>query len=410
MTLALKHGHHVTAVSRRQPSISGVPWIPFDLSTSDAIVLPSEAEAVIHLAANTSGEGNLTLDSEVQAAQALQSASQRIEARFIFLSSQTARQDAPTPYGRTKWCIERTVLSAGGVVVRPGLVYGGPTHGLYGRLVTAIRRLPLLPAFIPPPKVQPIHVDDLACALLRLVEYDIAATGILCLGAAEGISFSEFLAEISRSRLRQKRLFIPIPVVSVRYSSLIIAKASGNRLSLEQLRSLFDLPPMATAADLGVLKVILRPLRSGMNKSGDDKRRRLLREGRAMFVYLLKQPPENDLVRRYVRCVEQLRGGQPLKLSEFVLRYPVWMALFDSKTSTTVDGEELAWRLDAATVLAEATRQGSDLFLGVRRRSGPLASLLTLSGAVFGEVIWRLLALAAYPYMSLRSRGARKSK
>jgi len=35
-------------------------------------------------------------------------------------------------------------------------------RGLFGTLVKVVRRLPLLPTFLPAPKIQPIHVDDLA--------------------------------------------------------------------------------------------------------------------------------------------------------------------------------------------------------------------------------------------------------
>ena len=112
-------------MSRKRPLSFAPSWIFFDLSLDHLIVLPPGVDAVVHLAANTTQTTSSEDKREVFAAQMLIKAAREADARFIFISSQTARIDAPTAYGRNKWQIEQEVLLAGGWVVRPGQVYGG---------------------------------------------------------------------------------------------------------------------------------------------------------------------------------------------------------------------------------------------------------------------------------------------
>lgn len=400
--LALKRGHEVIIASRNRPSFKS-SWLFFDFSSSgNLIALPAGTEAVVHLAANTTHSNCLEDECEVDTAKKLIKSAQEVGARFIFISSQTARADAPTAYGRIKWRIEQEVLSAGGWVVRPGQVYGGELRSLFGMLVKTVHKLLVIPAFLLAPKIQPIHVDDLSQGLLNIVERPALPTGIFCLGAPAPISFSTFLDVIAKSRLRCWRGFVPVPVVVIKVFSFVLGESLRNRLGLERLRSLFDLPVMATSTDLNRLGLVLRPLQSGLHPSGNDRRRALLREGRALLTYVLKEPPGSAVLRRYLRAVDQLRGGHILGLPNFFLNYPIFMSLLDesawiNKTMAT----EFSWRLDAATVLAEATPSGASRFLGIGQKHGMLSSLLTMTNGVACEIFWRILRALFFPLIRL---------
>lgn len=390
-SLALKRGHDVVAACRQRPLSFAASWLPFDLASDDSIQLPSGTDCVVHLAANTSSSHGFAEESEVAAAIKIIKAAQEIGARFIFVSSQSARIDAPTAYARTKWRIEQEVLSTGGQVVRPGQVYGGELLGLFGMLVRVVRHLPILPAFLPAPKVQPIHVDDLAEGLLRIVERREASHQIYCLATPEPVSFSIFLKEIAQSRLRCRRIFVPVPVVAINALATILGEAFRELMGLERLRSLFALPAMETTSDLKRLGLVLRPLRSGMHPAGDARRRSLLREGQALLTYLLKGPPGSALLRRYVSVVERTRGGRALGLPRFFLTYPLFLSAIDEFVwADKLVGAEFSWRLDAATMLAEATPVGAYRFLGLGREHGMLGSLLAMTNAVAGELFWRM--------------------
>jgi NADH dehydrogenase len=367
------------------------------------MVLPAGTDVVVHLAANTLATNPLDNCVDVAAAQKLIQSAQKAGARFVFVSSQTARADAPTSYGQTKWLIEQKVLAAGGWVVRPGQVYGGELRGLYGSLVMAVQKLPLLPAFIIPfPKVQPIHVDDLAEGLLRIAERGDAKPGIYCLASPVPIAFSSFLAAIAKSRLRTKRVFLPVPVACVNFVSALFGVALRTRLGLERLRSLFDLPLMATTSDLDKVSLVLRPLTEGLHPSGSDRRRRLLKEGQALLTYILKEKPDSAVLRRYLRAIESLRDGRELGFSEIFLNHPTLLSLVGNASwPDAATSEEFIWRLDAATSLAEASPAGAARFLGLGRNHGLLSSLLSLSNALIGETFWRLARIFLSPMLRM---------
>ncbi len=396
---ALAQGHQVIAASRRSP-IAAVDWIPFDFSSAANFNFPDGVDCVFHLAAVTGPMGRDD-EAELIMARHLVQAACRAQARFIFVSSQTAREDAPTPYGRSKYQIEKLVLDGGGIVVRPGQVYGGPEQGLFGELVRTVRGLPVLPAFVPPPRVQPIHVDDLALALMQCALREDLKEAVINLGAAHPVSFTAFLQAIAHARLRRRRLWVPVPAGMVRLAALAFGSQPGRLAALQRLRSLFDLPAMHSADHLALLGVALRPLRAGMHASGDDGRRELIREGRALLGYVLKVRPAPALVRRYVRCIESLGSGRPMGLSNLLLRRPATLALLDGASAAVRVVPELEQRLHAAVVLAEASTQGSARFLSLGAKGGLLLGVIRLAKAVTLELLWRTLRPLALPALKL---------
>lgn len=387
-------GYEIVALSRRCPELHACDWIPYDLSSNQGPVLPIDTDVVLHLATHKSPIGQQDIAHDILAAELLITSTQNVGAKLIFVSSQTARPDAPTAYGRTKWHIEQLVLAAGGCVVRPGQVYGGKPLGLFGELLHTVRDLPILPAFLPAPRVQPIHVDDLALGLLRIAERADTCRRVVCLGSIEPVTFTEFLRAIARGRLRLSRTFVPVP-------SFVVAV--GIRLAIKQLRlerlcSLFDLPAMTTEIDLLQLGLLLRPLNSGIHPAGDDRRRRLIIEGQALFTYVLRGQSSKAVLRNYLRVIENLRGGQPLNLPKPFVRWPVLLASIEGGNPfATAWKKEFVWRLDAATVLAEATSFGAKRFLGLGESCGFVASFFGITRAVLAEAGGRLLSLILAP-------------
>lgn len=390
---ARAEGYDVIAATRHRPQDAGIEWVPFDFADYNALRLPAQVDVLIHLAAVTKHD-TVNPETEIAAARYLIAAASQSGAKILFVSSQVARAAAPTPYGRTKWQIERLALDAGGWAVRPGQVYGGPERGLFGVLVNAVRKLPIIPAFVPAPRIQPIHIDDLVDGLLRCCVSPPGAPRVLCLGSDTPVSFTDFLRAIARDRVGRERLPLPVPVVLVRLVVTLLGTNLSSRLGLDKLNSLFDLPAMQTRDDLAALGMTLRPLSSGMTKRGEDGRRRLIREGRALLTYVLKTEPAVALIKRYVRSIEDLRGGQDIGLPAWMLNRPATIALLDDRsTQATAKGQEFHWRLDAAIVLAEASVQGATRFLGLGGRSGFVIDGLRMAGAVFRVAAWRLLSL-----------------
>jgi nucleoside-diphosphate-sugar epimerase len=391
---AIAAGHQIVALTRKRPILVDCVWIPYSLSFDDPCILPGDIDVVFHLAANTGSENGCNDKQEILAAELLIAASRKIGAAFIFISSQTARSDAPTAYGRTKWQIEQRVLEAGQCVVRPGQVYGGPPLGLFGDLTKITRNLPVLPAFFPAPKIQAIHVDDLATGLLKITERKEYGAKIVHLGNPMPITFTAFLRAISVGRLHLWRAFIPVPTLLVK----VMIRLAGNTSRIARLNSLFDLRPMDTEADLRSLGLALRSVASGMHPTGDDAKRRLIMEAQIFFYYVLHDQSGKMALRQYVRAIESLRDGKPLMLPNFYARYPILLALIDRRTRDGTEWEkEFMWRLDAATVLSEATPAGARRMLIPDKSPGFTRGVFYLAYAVMAELMWRIASILLKP-------------
>lgn len=399
-----RNGHEVVAATRSRVISEVMGWMPFDLREATAIDLPPRVAVVIHLASSAPSGNN---DFELLSNRRLLEAAKRRGAKYIFMSSQTARQDAPTQYGRNKWRMEQDVLAEGGIVVRPGQVYGGDERGLFGEIVRLVRRLPFLPAFLPAPNVQPIHVDDLAEGLVVLSEREGVGGVVWRLASSQPVSFTRFLREIGRYRLGKRRCFLPVPTVVIRAIGHLVPKGSRIGGSIERLISLFDLPVMETADDLGRLGFKLRSLRSGLSQSAHGDRRGLIVEGRALLRYVLGERPRSAVIRRYVRAVEEVRDGLPMPLPTLVVAMPTSFALLESNPACTAEiGGELIWRVNAATLLAEATPEGATRFLGGQGRSGWVSAAANVVQALAAELFWRSLRIILRPFLRRIMRDA----
>jgi len=120
----------------------------------------------------------------------------------IFVSSHSARADAPSEYGRTKYAIEQEFLAAGYSIIRPGLVIG--PGGLFARTAQTLARLPIVP--LPAGGLAPVPViwlDDLLVVLTALLEKSIV--GAFNLFLPQEPSQHEFVCTILEAEGRVPR-------------------------------------------------------------------------------------------------------------------------------------------------------------------------------------------------------------
>ena len=394
---ALMNGHQIVSLSRRPGGTLVSNWIKYDLGSREPLYLPPDIEVIVHLAANTSFKSELSECDEVDAAERIVNVAKDGGIKFIFISSQTARSDSPTPYGRIKFQIEQMVIDSGGLVIRPGLVYGGSQHGLYGELVMLVKKFYLLPCFLPAPRIQPIHVDDLAMGILKVAEFSPVNIGpIVMLGSASSISFNYFLGAIARHHLHAVRIHIPFPSIFIRLMAKVLVRIGGG---LNRLNSLFNLIDMNTKSDLDLLDLNLRPLISGLNSSGSNMRRQLLLEGFAFQSYVVGVTIKKINMRNYVRIIERLRNGVSLQLPIWHQTWPFWVALLDNKKLKPYPWvKEFKWRLKAATLLAEASTDGAINFMGPIG-SGFVSSFFGILTALLSDVFVKICRFFFAPFI-----------
>jgi len=313
-------GWQVIALSRRPPHREDVLHVPYELCRPLPEWPSKPVRGVVHLAYDASGV-TVSPEREVAAAEELAVWAHQRGVPLFFLSSQNA--GIPTRYGRVKERIEDLVLRYGGTVVRVGLIYGGylAGSGLFWQLDEWVRRFPVIPFFIPAPRVVPIHVRDLSRWLLQAVETPGYRGRRLFLYGGIECSLNYFLWHLCRYRHRTWRLPVPVPLTGVRGLTRLLIRAFP-RLSwvAQRIDGLIELRPvMATGVE--VLQVPGRSPANGLYPAGSGRRRQWLREGHRILRRLLGRRAPGLLVRHYARACEaaEIGGGRSLSRRERTL-------------------------------------------------------------------------------------------
>jgi NADH dehydrogenase len=397
---AIKHGHEILALSRKPPNFFGSTWVSYDITSNQYPKIPNDVDFIVHLAIQNLAVNGVDESRDLAAAENLIVNSKKWGINFLFISSQTARPDAPTFYGMSKWQIEQKVLKMGGTVIRPGQVYGGVERGSFGGLTAIVRKSSLMPAFYPRPMIQPIHVDDLIVGMLTVIEDSNYHGSLYSLGSHTPVLFTTFIKSIAELWLKKSIVFFPFPVFLVKISLKFVSSKSN----LHRLSSLFELPAMKTQDDLKKLGLSLRSLECGMHPSGKISRRSLLLEGGAFFRYIMKLSSNHVSIRSYVRVIEALRSDKPLGFTGAVIRFPFLIFFIDTfaRLKRIDQFREFSWRLGAMVMIAEASPIGAQRFLGTNEDSTSfLVSLFRISKAVIYDVVLRLFVLIAHPAITL---------
>ena len=169
--LATANGHEIRALARRaQPSRAGVTWIAGAMDDAPALAAMIDgAEAVVHVAGvvNAADREGFSHGNVEGTRALLAAASQARVARFVHVSSLSAREPQLSDYGWSKAEAERLVEASAleWSIVRPTGIYGPRDTEMRDMFRMAKYGLALLP---PPGRVSLIAVEDLADLLLTL--------------------------------------------------------------------------------------------------------------------------------------------------------------------------------------------------------------------------------------------------
>ena len=393
----LAAGYAVRALVRAPAALPKHPDLaifPYALEQPPPTQALRDVHAVVHAAADT--RGALSDGAEQTAAAELLACGGSNARRFVFISSIEAAADARSAYARTKFAIEQTVLANAGVVIRPGLVYGGAGGaGLFGMLNNIARRTPLLPALLPAPRVQPIHVDDLCPAILQAVAAGQPGR-TYTVAQSRSITFTALLRQLAWRRYRRLLLPVPVPLALARgiarlgRASRLLPAYHGERLAgFFGLRTSAHADTMVHCSELGVAP---RPLGAGLRR-GNSRRRDLIEEAAALTRYVGGGRASNRTLARYVRAVGE-RSPRTIALGPASLALPCLLRALDPRRLGGRADPEFAWRLDVAFALAEVDPVLAGRFHLRARQNLALATLrLVAAGAI--EVLLGLIALPA---------------
>jgi nucleoside-diphosphate-sugar epimerase len=131
--------------------------------------------------------------------------------RIIAISSASAFPGCRSVYGRTKLDIESIVSHAGGINVRPGLVYGPTPGGVFGAVLRRMQKAAFLPVLAGSAIQRTLHEDDLNDALLRLLHAPPRSVSApVFLAEEEPRTFRQVLTVMAEAIGRQPVL-VPVP-------------------------------------------------------------------------------------------------------------------------------------------------------------------------------------------------------
>lgn len=216
-------GHHVDGGARNRDEAfrryPGMGWFKADFATDHTSAvweqrLCTHDEVVINAAGILRERGRASFEAvHFDAPKALfQACAVRRVRKVIHISALGCDAASRRPYEETKLRIEQylATLNLDWVVLRPSLVYGEDSPS--SRLFRFLAGLPVIPLIGDGGQLlQPMHVDDLAAAVVRLLEPRAPSRMVLELGGPRPVTYREFLAGLRASIHGSPARFVSVP-------------------------------------------------------------------------------------------------------------------------------------------------------------------------------------------------------
>jgi NADH dehydrogenase len=265
---ALRRGHECLALVRPASSRSLVPARATEVHgdfTNGAVMADilgeRQPDAIIHAGAVVSnGRPNLerAWRVNVEGTRSLLRAAEGAGVqRWVQISSMSAHPANRSVYGGTKLACDAVVRSGAidWTILRPSLVYGPGQRGIFHRMRTMIRQLPVVPLLGSGSEpMRPVHVDDVAWAALEALERPGAVRGTYCLGGPEDWTFRTLVGKLASAEGRRPML-LPIPMPLCRVGALLgEVLLEDTPVSTDNLEGITSAQPVditAAESDLG---------------------------------------------------------------------------------------------------------------------------------------------------------------
>jgi len=177
-------------------------------------------------------------------------------ARLVHVSALGADDASPSLYARSKAAGEVAVRAAfpGAVILRPSIVFGAEDR-FFNRFAQLARLLPVMPVFEGATKFQPVHVGDVADAIIAGLTRDDVQGRTFELGGPKVWTMRQLLAWILDETGRRRPLVdVPRPVAQLQ--ARVMECLPGKPLTRDQLallrRDNVVAPGAAGLAELGI--------------------------------------------------------------------------------------------------------------------------------------------------------------
>lgn len=198
------------------------------------------ASAVINLVGILSESGKqrfeaVQVEGAARVAKAARAAGVPI---FIQLSSIAANPDATSRYARTKAAGEEAVRAhyRDAAILRPAVIFGADDQ-LFNRFAALARLTPVLPVIHGDTQMQPVYVGDVAEAVVKALETDVADGKVLELGGPEVMTVREIMA-LTLRMTRRRRVLLPVPAFLAKIKAFFLQMLPNPLLTVDQVRGL----------------------------------------------------------------------------------------------------------------------------------------------------------------------------
>ena len=222
---AARRGHETVALARsaaaaRAVADRGAQPVTGDLDAADnlaEIFAAARCAALVNLASLGFGHGPAIVAATQQAGIR----------RAIFVSSTAVTTSLAAPSKRVRLAAEQRIGESGldWTIRRPTMIYGAQGDRNLSRLLALLSRARMLPVPGGRHLQQPVHVADVAGAVLAAAERAGAAGSCYDVAGPEPLTFAELL-RISARAVASRTRFIPVPVMP-----LVAAARGYERLS-----------------------------------------------------------------------------------------------------------------------------------------------------------------------------------
>jgi NADH dehydrogenase len=232
-------------------------------------------DAVVHLGAATSAGGMDEASARrinVDGAAALIAACRDAGCgRIVVMSTQHVHLPNPGLYGETKREADHLFADSGLDVrtLRPSLVYGPGTRGVFVKLAGLVRSLPIVPIIGPGDwHLRPLYLPDLCGLITACVERDDLAGGTWDAGGPDRVTYTDFVGAICRAQGKPfRKVHLPIRV-SHAIASVLERVMANPPLTRENVRGAQlearcdltamcrDFNPRLTGLDEGLRKTV----------------------------------------------------------------------------------------------------------------------------------------------------------
>nr|WP_246522276.1 complex I NDUFA9 subunit family protein [Neoroseomonas terrae] len=175
--------------------------------------------------------------------------------RLVHVSAIGADPAAESRYARSKGEGEAAVLAAfpGATILRPSLVFG-PDDQFFNRFGALAAALPFMPVVEGGTRFQPVHVGDVADAVMAAIERDDTAGRIFELGGPRVMTMREVLEFVLEHTHRRRRL-VALPEWLVSLQARLGEWLPTPPLTRDQLIMLRRDNVVTAADDLGALGI-----------------------------------------------------------------------------------------------------------------------------------------------------------